>query len=55
MSILKFNGNGRRDLPVKICFYSEDDGECRDRICNNSLATGIVSILVALYSVNGDH
>ncbi|XP_065901860.1 uncharacterized protein [Dysidea avara] len=43
------NGSGRRDLPVEICFYSEDNGDFRgDRICNNALANAIVSILVAL-------
>ena len=47
-----FNGSrsdiGDRDLPLRICFfYDADDEVYGDRICNNAIASAIVSILVA--------
>ena len=44
------------DLPVEICFYSEDNGDYRgDRICNSAMhmANAIVSILVC-NGINND-
>lgn len=38
-----------RDLPLGICFFlDEDDDVYGDRICNNAIASAIISILVAM-------
>ena len=40
---------GGRDQPVGVCtFHDDDDDVYGDRICNNGIASAIISILVAM-------
>ena len=48
--IARTTGNGdNRELPLDICFFVDDEDDVYgDRICNNAIASAIVSILIAM-------